>query len=47
MIAEARATAAEEVTPISDVRASEKYRRHVIGAFTERALTALLEGSAT
>jgi carbon-monoxide dehydrogenase medium subunit len=40
-IAEARASAAAEVAPISDVRASEAYRRQLIGVFTERALVQL------
>jgi len=38
VIAEASAAAAEEVTPISDVRASGDYRRQVVGELVERAL---------
>jgi carbon-monoxide dehydrogenase medium subunit len=43
-IADARATAAREVTPITDVRATGEYRRHIAGAFVERAVRALVGG---
>jgi len=38
VIAEAAAVAVEEVSPISDVRASGDYRRQVVGELVERAL---------
>ncbi|MFQ5844440.1 MAG: FAD binding domain-containing protein, partial [Planctomycetota bacterium] len=40
--AEARAAAAAEVAPITDVRATESYRRRIAGVFVERALSRLL-----
>ncbi len=36
--------AREEVSPISDVRASGDYRRHLTGVFVERCLAALMGG---
>ncbi len=41
----ARAAACEEVRPISDVRASADYRRHLAGAFVERAVRSLAGGN--
>ena len=36
--AAARALAAQQATPISDVRASDTYRRHTVGVMAERAV---------
>jgi carbon-monoxide dehydrogenase medium subunit len=38
----AREIAAADVAPISDVRASEGYRRHIVGVFVERGIETLL-----
>jgi len=38
----ARAEARAEVAPISDIRASEEYRRHLTGVFVERSLARLV-----
>ncbi len=43
-IARAREAAEAEVRPISDVRASADYRRHLAGALLERAVRALVNG---
>lgn len=40
----AREVAREEVQPISDVRATAEYRRHIVGVFVGRALAALRDG---
>jgi carbon-monoxide dehydrogenase medium subunit len=42
LIAEARACAADEVRPISDLRGSAEYRRRVVGAYLQRGLEGLL-----
>ncbi len=41
IIAQAAALAGESVSPISDIRASAEYRRHIVGVFVERALRSL------
>ncbi len=41
----ARAEAANEVSPITDIRASEDYRRHLTGVFVERCLKTLVPAS--
>lgn len=43
LLAEVRASAAAEVRPITDLRATERYRRHIVGVFVERCLRALAE----
>jgi CO/xanthine dehydrogenase FAD-binding subunit len=43
-IAIARQAAEQEVRPISDVRASLDYRRHLAGALFERGIRALMDG---
>ncbi len=45
VLREARARASEEVTPITDVRATEAYRRHLAGVLVERAVASLLSGA--
>lgn len=44
VIAEARSAAEREVKPMTDVRGSAEYRRHIAGAFVERAVRALVGG---
>lgn len=44
LVAQARQLASESVEPISDVRASADYRRHLVGVYVERALLRLQEG---
>lgn len=46
VIKEARRLASEGVSPISDVRASAHYRRHLAGVFAQRALEQLRLGRA-
>lgn len=41
LIGQARALAEHEVSPISDLRATAQYRRHMTGVFVERALVKL------
>jgi carbon-monoxide dehydrogenase medium subunit len=43
----ARETAREGISPISDVRASADYRRHITGVLVGRALSSLLGASAS
>lgn len=43
-VAEAAALAATLVRPISDLRATAAYRRHITGVFVRRAVEACLEG---
>ena len=40
-IAAARAAAAEQARPISDLRASHEYRRHTVGVMAGRAVEAI------
>ena len=44
--AAAASMAAEQATPISDLRASDVYRRHCVGVMASRALTAAAERAA-
>jgi carbon-monoxide dehydrogenase medium subunit len=46
LAAEAGRVAAESVSPITDVRATEDYRRAVIGVYVRRAVIAAMEGGA-
>ena len=41
-VAEAQQLAAESVSPISDIRATEEYRRQILGVLVKRALVNLL-----
>ena len=41
LIAEARRLAEESVRPITDIRSTEEYRRHIVGVFVKRALETL------
>jgi CO/xanthine dehydrogenase FAD-binding subunit len=41
LIAEARRLAEESVAPITDIRSTEEYRRHIVGVFVKRALELL------
>ncbi|MHC5010615.1 MAG: FAD binding domain-containing protein [Planctomycetota bacterium] len=43
LLAEARALASREVMPITDVRSTEAYRRHIIGVYVERGLRRAME----
>jgi carbon-monoxide dehydrogenase medium subunit len=42
VIEAARATASSEVAPITDIRSTEEYRRHLVGVFVERAIRDVL-----
>jgi CO/xanthine dehydrogenase FAD-binding subunit len=41
LIAEARRLAEEGVAPITDIRSTAEYRRHIVGVFVQRALESL------
>jgi carbon-monoxide dehydrogenase medium subunit len=41
LIADAAGLAEESVAPISDIRSTAEYRRHMVGVFTRRALESL------
>ena len=43
LISQAQKLAAESVVPITDIRASEEYRREIVGIFVKRALEKILE----
>lgn len=45
VLREARARASDEVTPITDVRSTEAYRRHLAGVLVERAVRSALAGT--
>jgi carbon-monoxide dehydrogenase medium subunit len=47
LIAEARRLAEESVKPITDIRSSGEYRRHIVGVFVKRALETLWARSET
>lgn len=47
LVAEAQQLAAASVSPITDIRATEEYRRHIIGIFVIRALNEVLGWSQT
>jgi carbon-monoxide dehydrogenase medium subunit len=42
LIAHAKKLASTSVSPISDIRASESYRRHLVGVYLQRAVYRLL-----
>ena len=42
--AAAGALASEEVTPITDLRSTAEYRRHIVGALVKRTVDQLLNG---
>jgi carbon-monoxide dehydrogenase medium subunit len=44
LLAEARARVEQEISPITDVRASAGYRRHITGVLFQRAVESLLNG---
>lgn len=43
LAAEARKAAFESVSPISDIRATEGYRRHIVGVYVKRAVQRAVE----
>ena len=43
VLAEAGNIASKESKPISDIRASEEYRRHLVGVFTKRSMRAAID----
>jgi len=47
LVAEAQQLAAASVSPITDIRATEEYRRQIIGIFVKRALNEILGWSQT
>ena len=47
LISQAQKLATESVVPITDIRASEEYRREIVGVFVKRALEKILERKST
>ena len=44
LVSRARQAASRAVSPITDIRSTETYRRHIVGVFVERALSSLTGG---
>jgi carbon-monoxide dehydrogenase medium subunit len=47
LVSKAQQLAMEIVSPITDVRATEEYRRHIVGVYMKRGLEKILEKSLT
>lgn len=47
LVTEAQRLAAESVRPITDIRTTEDYRRHLVGVFVKRGLEKILGGRET